>query len=234
MVVQVAAEWTLPALSVPGVIDPSVQAYVCSTWVGLDGQRLYLNSSLPQIGVMQSLPGAGPSPLPPAMAFCQWWDRQGVQDPIIALTGLAVSEGDEVIGSVWVNTDTSVICHLRNVTTGELAVIGMDAPVVTLHGGTPIQLTVSGATAEWVLERPSIPGSTEFYPFPQYGKTQFDVWAAVARSAGPPHERLDLGRSRLIALYDTLLDPARTAFVSMPYRKGDSVFELRYGGFKPQ
>ena len=136
MVVQVAAAWTLPKLSLPEGGDKSV-TYVCSTWVGLDGQRLYLNSSLPQIGVMQALLGTEPSPLPPVTAFCQWWDRQGVQDPIITLAGLPVSEGDEVIGSVWVQTDTSVICHLRNVTTGKLAVVGMDAPAVILHAGSP-------------------------------------------------------------------------------------------------
>ena len=235
MAVQVAAEWTLPALSVPVVIDPSVQAYVCSTWVGLDGQRLYLNSSLPQIGVMQSLPGAGPSPLPPAVAFCQWWDRQGFQDPIIALTGLPVSEGNEVIGSVWVNTDTSVICHLRNVTTGELAVIGMDAPVVTLRGGTP-------NSTDRIRGYCGVGSQASLNSRKHRVLSVSSVWEdTIRRLGGGGAERGPAGgaaRSGKVPAYtlctDAPLDPARTAFVSMPHRKGNSVFELRYGGFKPQ
>jgi len=235
MVVQVAAEWTLHTLSLPPpvFIEPNATDYVCSTWVGLDGQGRYLNASLPQIGVMQTLPAPPSTLAPSATAFCQWWDREG-GGTFLSLTGLPVAAGDTVIGSVWADTATTVICYLRNVSTSTLAVVGMTAPSVTPHGGAPLQLTISGATAEWILERPTIFGSTRLYPFPKYQTTEFDAWAAVARDAGPPQAPHDLRTARHIAMFDTLDAPARTAFISMPHQKGNSAIAVEYGGFEPK
>jgi hypothetical protein len=230
IVVQVAAAWKLPTLSKPPhELDTPGALYACSTWVGLDGQRLYDNSSLPQVGVMQWLrPSVSPPQLTPT-AFCQWWYRQGT-DPVLSLPGLPVAAGDFVIASVWAARADVAICYLRNVSTGKLAVVGMTAPSVS----PPVQLTISGATAEWVLERPTIPGETRLYPFPDYHTAEFAAWAAVARDAGPPQAPLDLATARGIAMYETQEHPPRTAFVSMPYRKGNAAFKLEYGGFKPR
>jgi hypothetical protein len=228
MVVQVAGAWRLPTLRQPphdpGTPDDAL--YSCSTWVGLDGQRLYLNSSLPQVGVMQWLqPSASPPELAPT-AFCQWWFRQG-SDPVVSLPGLPVATGDFVIASVWAKSANVAICYLRNVSTAQLAVVGMKAPAVSPDG----ELSISGATAEWILERPTIPGDTRLYPFPDYRTTEFAAWAAVAQDAGPPQAPLGLKTSRGIAMYDTQDNPAGTAFISMPHRKGDTAIKLDYGGF---
>nr|WP_294552721.1 G1 family glutamic endopeptidase [uncultured Rhodopila sp.] len=231
MVVQVAAAWRLPTLSEPSDESnpPIGSLYCCSTWVGLDGQRLYLNSSLPQVGVMQWLqPSLSPPELAPT-AFCQWWYRQGNGLPL-SLPGLPVAAGDFVIASVWAKTAKTAICYLRNVTTSRIAVVGMKAPWLTPQD----ELSISGATAEWILERPTIPGETGLYPFPDYHMTEFAAWAAVARDAGPPQAPLDLRTARGIAMYDTQDNPARTAFISMPYRKGSAAIKLEYGGFEPK
>jgi hypothetical protein len=236
MVVQAGAKWRLPRLFRPKD-DPGVPVpaeYQCSTWVGLDGQCLYLNSSLPQIGVIQSLPTAPSGAASSATAFCQWWDRQGPQS-LIELTGLTLDAENEVIGSIWANTATSVIGYLRNIATDQLTIIGMGAPVVKLRGGTELQLNISGATAEWVLERPTELGTTTLYPFPCFDETEFDAWAAAAPEAGPPEGApMDLRRAVLIGMYEMLVDPTRTAFISMPHRKGNAAFVVKHGGFGPK
>ena len=50
---QIWGVWTIPGnLKLPPAPfqGPPGIDYVCSNWIGLDGQRLYLDSSLPQIG----------------------------------------------------------------------------------------------------------------------------------------------------------------------------------------
>ncbi|HEX3350131.1 MAG TPA: G1 family glutamic endopeptidase, partial [Acetobacteraceae bacterium] len=52
VLVQIAGTLTIPTISLPN--NPVIGTkYRLSTWVGLDGQRLYLNASLPQVGVEQ-------------------------------------------------------------------------------------------------------------------------------------------------------------------------------------
>jgi len=41
----------------------------------------------------------------------------------------------------------------------------------------------------------------------------------------------DLQSARLIRMYDRLDNPQRTAFISMPQRKGDTAVGISYGGF---
>jgi hypothetical protein len=231
MVVLVGGEWTLPTLALPPPPRQVANAnqYVCSTWVGLDGQRRYLNSSLPQIGVSQTL--LLPPNTPPqisAQAFFQWWDRQQTCHTFIKILNLAVKPGDVVRGAVWAFSPTRVHAYLRNVTTGHLAAIGANAPVLRPAHYPPFQLTISGATAEWILERPSVVCSTDMFPFPKYTDTTFRCWAGVARSAGPAQFSRDLHRSRLIRMYDRLANPMRTESVSVPHRGGVDTVQIHY------
>jgi hypothetical protein len=234
MFVLVAGLWTVPSVSLPppAYLETGKNPYVCSTWVGLDGQRRYLNSSLPQTGTMQFLtvPPSAP-PQTEVIAFFQWWDRE-TGGTFLGLTGLSVRPGDVMIGAVWAKTETTAIAYLRNVTTGHMAIVGANSAVVTLSSGPKVELTISGATAEWILERPMVPGTKDLYPFPTYSTTTFACWAGAALAAGPPQSWHDLQTARFIRMYDTLHNPTRTAFISMPTREGDTAVRLDYGDFK--
>jgi hypothetical protein len=235
MVVIVGGEWTLPDLALPPPEHQVANAnqYVCSTWVGLDGQRHYLNSSLPQTGVMQTLavsPHAPPQAS--AQAFFQWWDMEQTCHTFLIFLGLPVQSGDLMRGAVWALDATTVIAYLRNATTGNLAIVWATSPVVPLPNSPPLQLTISGATAEWILERPTVVCSTDLFPFPAYSETLFRCWAGVAPSAGLPEGFRDLHRGRFIRLYDALPDPMRIEYISIPGRIGDTSVQLQYGDFK--
>jgi hypothetical protein len=78
---QIWGTWTIPGLLrlPPGPFQgPPGKTYVCSNWIGLDGQRRYLDSSLPQIGTQSTLQGDGTTT---AEAWVQWWARGGANDP---------------------------------------------------------------------------------------------------------------------------------------------------------
>lgn len=230
MCVLVAGTWTIPTVSLPPVEHqvPGAKQYVCSTWVGLDGQRLYLNSSLPQVGTMQTLTLAPPaSPQASAIAFFQWWDRE-TGGTFLQFTGLPVNPGDRMTGAVWAETPTLAISYLRDMSTGQMAIVGATSPVIPFVG----PLTISGATAEWILERPTEFGKTTPYPFPAYNRTTFACWAGLARAAGPPEFWRHLRRARFIRLFDTMYNPTRTKFISMPTRQLDARVRLDYGDFK--
>jgi hypothetical protein len=234
MFVLVGGVWIIPMVQLPppAFIEAGEDQYVCSTWVGLDGQRRYLNSSLPQIGTMQTLTltGSG-SPQASALAFFQWWDRQN-GGTFLQLNGLPVQPGDVMIGAVWAATPTLAIGYLANVSTNQLAVVGLTSPTVVFEGSA-VTLTISGATAEWILERPTKFHSTDLYAFPDYGTMSFSsCWAGAAPPAGSPISYHDLQPARFIRLYDTLHDPTRTVFVSMAERQSDTSVYLEYGDFK--
>jgi hypothetical protein len=234
MFVLVAGLWAIPDVTLPPAEfqQPGATQYVCSTWVGLDGQRKYLNSSLPQAGTMQflTLPNNGP-PQASAVAFFEWWDQED-GGTFLQLNGLPVHPGDVMLGAVWAKDKTTAIAYLRNLTTGTMAIVGATAPVVQLSGNPPVELTISGATAEWILERPTEPHTTTLHPFPAYSTTTFSCWAGAAPTAGPPQIWHDLQRARFIRLFDTLPDPTRTVFISMPDWRSNGAVRLEYGDFK--
>ena len=228
MFVLVAGQWTVPAVSIPPGALPGTVDYACSTWVGLDGQRRYLNSSLPQIGVMQVLDAA--TGAPQVLPFFQWWYMQS-KGAFFDLNGLTVEPGQVVAGLVWAVSPTEVVAWLRNVSTGEVAGVGCTAPSETVDGEV-VQLTVTGATAEWVLERPRQFNSTELYRFPSYEPTTFTgCWAGRAPRAGPAVDAQSIATPRLLRMFAVRPEPERTALISMPHRQGDTAVMLTHGGF---
>lgn len=230
--VLVGGVWTVP---IPGLPPeqwqvPGGASYVCSTWVGLDGQHRYLNSSLPQIGTMQTLASDGTSN---ALAFFQWWDNQDYGE-FRVLDGLAVAPGDTIAGLLWVRTPTSVVGYLRNLRTNEMTTVEADAPSVRPDGGPEVQLIVTGANAEWVLERPTEFDTDQLCAFPDYGTATFSSCCAGAAekpgSLQAVQER-DLTAAELLRLFDVRPDGAHTAFLSMPERVSNAGLHLRYGSF---
>jgi Peptidase A4 family len=80
--VQVWGQWTVPTPK-PPTISAKPGSYQCAIWIGLDGQRRYRNSSLPQIGTRQSVEvEAGQRELKCEFnAWVQWWHRTDCKQP---------------------------------------------------------------------------------------------------------------------------------------------------------
>jgi hypothetical protein len=204
----VMADWTVPTVSAPpGGTEPE---YRSSTWIGLDGQRSYLDSSLPQIGTSQRCT-TGSGATAEYGAWFQWWARGQVTEEVPL--ALPVAPGDVISAVITVFDATSVICNIRNVT--------RDITLEAFKAFVPGPCRISGATAEWIMERPSPPKSDgwEAYELPVY--TPFAFTACIAESRAPGstalHDR-DLEGSRLIRMYAIDADPTRIRTVSTARR----------------
>lgn len=231
---QIWGVWTIPVnlRLPPGPFQgPPGIDYVCSNWIGLDGQRLYFDSSLPQIGTVSTLQSNGTTT---AQAWTQWWARGTATTPLPL--GLAVAPGDQVLSVLTASDSQNVIFVMVDLSTMTGMAVTGTAPPVPLPDGTTATPDIAGATAEWIVERPAIPGQKERYNFPDYGHTEFDLCVAVEGDGvdifslfgGLPQE---LQAARRIRMFDVLFNPARTAFISMPKRVSDTAIRVRYGGF---
>lgn len=206
--VGVMARWRVPAVGRPPG-GPGGPART-STWIGLDGQGVYRNASLPQIGTLQASDDTGET----YETWVQWWTREVPSAPLTL--GLTVAPGDAVSAILTVRDSATVRFNLKNETTGTM----LQAFDVTAPGGRQ----VTGATATWILERPSPLGSDGWHPYPlaAYGSFRFD--ACLAQSRGPGETALtehDLARASLIrmtALEMSAIEGAGTRTISVPSR----------------
>ena len=231
---QIWGVWTIPSnlqLPPPQFRGPAGIDYICSNWIGLDGQRFYLDSSLPQIGTLSQLQANGTTT---AEAWTQWWAR-GTANTVPVPLPLSVTPGDQVLCVLTATDPQTVILVMVNLSTMQAQAVEATAPPVQVNGimATP---AIAGATAEWIVERPAIPGQTTRYNFPDYGHTEFDLCVAVESNSVDiaalfDGSLQDLQGARFIRMYDRLNDPQRTAFISMPKRRGDTAVRIRYGGF---
>lgn len=231
---QIWGVWVVPDhLKVPPAPfqEPAGTDYRCANWIGLDGQRLYFDSSLPQIGTVSKLRANGATT---AQAWTQWWAR-GIANPVPLPLGLAVVPGNRVLSVLTAWDAQTVIFVMVNLSTMTGMAVKGDAPTITQDGinATP---DIAGATAEWIVERPAIPGEHRMYNFPDYGHTKFDLCVAVEGDGvdifslfgGVPQE---LQSARRIRMFQVLFNPARTAFISMPRKLDNTAVSVRYGGF---
>lgn len=212
---EIRGSWQVPTASPPGN-PPANGHYHCSTWIGLDGQRLYHNSSLPQIGTVQSVTVAHGHVHPPAAkAWWQWWVRDHVNPPITL--PLAVKPGDLMMAQLIVVTPTLVRFMIKNETTGDF-VGPFEKPPPT----TAPPLTVSGATAEWITERPKRLDRDALYKLPDYGTVLFSNCGAVAaRTSGAAALDQTLPGARLINMFEVRERPHRIADISVAERESD-------------
>jgi hypothetical protein len=205
--VAVMGTWTVPAVSAPP--GGTAAEYRSSTWIGLDGQKFYLDSSLPQTGTLQRWV-TGPVAKAEYSAWFQWWAR-GQDNPQQDLA-LPVAAGDEMRAIITVLDETTVVVALRNVTQDAITAFFAFAP-------TPCR--ISGATAEWIMERPSPMGSDgwEAYELPVY--TPFAFSGCVAESIAPGRLDLqdhDIEIARLIRMYQIDADPTSVRTISTARR----------------
>jgi hypothetical protein len=239
---QVWGSWRIPGnlqMPPPYLQGPQNIPYVCANWIGLDGQRLYLNSSLPQMGTVSILQ---PNNTTTAQAWTQWWAR-GSADPTPVPLGLAVAPGDQVLCVVTAQDPMTVYCVMVNLTpfppTG--TVVKSTVPNVTLPDGTTVQPSIAGATAEWIVERPRVPNPPPGQPpapynFANYGEMEFQFCGAVEGNGVSVLSWFSgltqvLRGARRIRMFDVLANPARTEFISMPRGLTDTSIRLKYGRF---
>jgi hypothetical protein len=234
---QIWGMWTIPGnLKVPPAPQqgsPGVP-YVCSNWIGLDGQRRYLDSSLPQMGTVSTLEADGTTT---AQAWTQWWARDNAGNTPVPI-GLAVEPGNEVLCVITAWDPQTVICIMVNLSleppVGRIVVA--KSPRVELPDGSVVYPDIAGATAEWIMERPQVVDSPARYNFPDYGETEFDLCIAVEGEDvdisswfdGLPQQ---LQVARRIRMFDVLQNPARTALISMAREINIDSVRIRYGGF---
>jgi hypothetical protein len=243
VLVQVSGRWTVPRPSPPlgaGPPQDKPVVYACSVWVGLDGQRRYLDSSLPQIGTWQSVAVApGGSTTVDTYAWVQWWAKDSPVDgesiAPLRINSVPVRPGDQVVCMVRVWGPSVAAVYVKNLRTNLLAHFRIRAPTVILDGGHRHRYTISGATAEWVMERPTQLGTKTPFDLADYGSVELLHCNGVEANPTLPQWPWVVGTAqvlrgaRFIRMYDT--PGNRTAFISMPQRTGDTSVRVTYGGF---
>ena len=225
---EVHATWEIPLVAAPAGMPGSAD-YRSSIWIGFDGQRQYFDSSLPQLGTGQFVNPAAPAP-PPFHTWCQWWLRNNPQTYIPAVLNLGVAPGQRVMASLLVLNETRVHGIIENRTTGKILPFYMDAPTDTSSGMQP---KVSGATAEWVVERPADEITGELYELPNYDTAHFTNCFALSAEMpvggvpGPGREQT-LDGARLIRMYKIERNPSRTVTISKAEPPDVDQFETLY------
>jgi Peptidase A4 family len=223
---QLHAQWQVPTAQPPAHI-PAQGEYRSAAWIGFDGQRRYRASSLPQIGTAQRVEVSNGQPLPPIMsAWCQWWVRDRSDNAPFTLSSLKIHANDIVICSLVAKGGRKVAFYIRNVTTRHaFPVFEWNAPSDPLR--RPV--TVSGATAEWIVERPMILGTDTPYELSDYKLCLFEDCHAVSACAGEQDHTENLRHAKLIKMYETTENPHRAVRVSSAKLKDDQTVEVRYG-----
>lgn len=219
-IVTVMGTWTVPAVAPPG--GGTENDYRSSTWVGLDGQRTYRDSSLPQIGTKQVCNDAGEVT---NSAWYQWWAR-GLHEGEDSLA-LPLAAGEEISAVITVLNATTVRFNLKNVSQG----IMLQAFDVVAPPG----YLISGATAEWIMERPSPLGSDGWSPYslPAYRPFSFTGCLAESKASGETIATpVDLKLARLIRMYEIVDSPrsVRTISTARKILAPEQALELGYVG----
>jgi Peptidase A4 family len=233
---QIYGQWTVPDISPPA--DGRDTEYQCATWIGLDGQRRYKSSTLPQLGTLQKLSvNRDGVQLVVVQAWTQWWVANDADTKPVEILSFPVKSGDCIAAVLTVLGEHAVLCNLINQSRSPPAMVAVHVtapPLRHVHrekGGYTPRYAMAGATAEWVLERPAVIGDpNQLQGFPAYTETAFTSCLAVE---GAVSDTAPIGRSlataRFIRMYEVRAEPKRVAFISMPTRAGETAVRLTYG-----
>jgi hypothetical protein len=211
MLIEVAGIWRLPKVGLQGGLS-GASPPACSIWVGLDGQRRYFDSSLPQIGTWQQIDASGTLNY---FGWYQWWVR-GVPSPSkLPTVPFTLTEGDVVLCRVQASGPSSAIVSMTKFGPSPQHWSGPIAPVLPTYANRlPV---ISGATAEWVVERPTVLGSDELYRMPRFDPVIFFACASEeALSLAPPTQLQTLRGARFIQMFERLGDPQGISMLSKP------------------
>lgn len=232
---EVHASWKVPKVK-PPTNHPADAEYDSSAWIGLDGQRRYRDSSLPQIGTSHHVTVSKYDVSIGYTAWWQWWLRDDWNPPPVVIP-LTVRPDDEILCSLYVVSETEVKFVIKNQCTGDLCIpFVFPQPKTYLDEPRPAGPSrVSGATAQWVLERPTKWGTEaskdgpELYDLPNYGTIEFtDCLATSALAPGEDGREETLVGSRVIDMYSIERDPPRTVVISEAERLDDRRIQMTY------
>jgi hypothetical protein len=229
--VQIFGEWTVPTPVIPPPDRRGRQdlpnTYKNSTWIGLDGDRQYHNSSLPQVGTDQYLT-VDPMgrEIRKFQVFFQWWARDQVKLDSEIIRGIEIEAGMSVMGLIWAFDPTHVV--FRNFEPlNQITLFVRESPQTKT-----IRPVISGATAEWIMERPTISKlrATTLELFAAYDKVYFKhCVAGMARKTGQSTSEKILRAPRFKRMFEVTGDaPVRTRFISVPDRIDTTSFDTHY------
>lgn len=213
----VMAKWKVPEPKVPNGGSMTDQ-YKSSCWVGLDGQRAYADSTLPQIGTEQSINKVSPTSGKAAAVWVQWWP---LQDQIIPT--LPVTFGDTVYCWLTAMSYTRVRCIIRVNSAGSsvLKRFCVDAPTYQydLPPEIPHPAKISGATAQWITEAPTNITTGLIFPLPNYTIVEFEHCYALSAD-GPlaPYQVEPLIGPTLTRMYKVVGAPGKRVTISVAER----------------
>jgi hypothetical protein len=210
MLVDVVGSWRIPGIAMPGGLS-GVLPPACSIWVGLDGQRRYFDSSLPQIGTRQQFDSSGN---PQYIGWYQWWVRDQPPPAAIPQVPISLTQGDMVLCLVQASAPSeAIVAMLKFGSVFEFWSRKIQPLVVT--GPLPV---ISGATAEWVVERPTLLGSDKLHLLPRFDPVEFtNCYADEALAINSPDTVIEsLHGARFIQLFEKLDDPERISMLSKP------------------
>lgn len=218
-----AGTWTVPTVQLPPG-GSATDSFRSSIFIGLDGQRSYRHASLPQIGTTQIAGTGGLGNLAPYHAWFQWWERDHTSAPVPL--DVTVAPGDRVAALLTVLDPTTVRLNLR---VGDTVLTGIDVTAPSSAETPPVQYRVSGATAEWIMERPSALAPPHApYPLPRYEDFAFTDCVATAADPFGAVRSFDMEQARLIRMQDTPRTPHRRRTISVARRTGAQAVRLRY------
>lgn len=226
---EVHGRWEVPAVGVPSGTSGSPE-FRSSIWIGLDGQRRYLDSSLPQIGTAQFLNSPND---PPYSVWWQWWLRNSSTTFSPVSLALPITPGQRMMASLRVRDETHVDFLIENRTTGQIfPPFTMAAPTDTT---SQIQVKVSGASAEWIVERPTNATTGDLYNLPNYNEVHFTNCFAISANMPPgqlpgPGLEQTLDGARLINMYNVERSPSRTVIISKTKRPDADRFDTIFTG----
>jgi hypothetical protein len=240
----VQGRWIVPHTQAP----TKNTIFASSVWVGLDGYDP-ASRVMPQIGTGQAfiiIPVSGGFRI--EQSYVAWWQvwlkrhpGKGMlwQQPI---PSMPIAPEDRFYGQVQVIDDFTMSFFLKNETRNVAfsAFYDMRAD----HTGDDL-LPLECRTAEWVVERPTVPdtdGVTPLsVPLADYGETAFTDCNAATRAPSGLLQEFQLQRARLFRMNQWVDLPSSTyalappdkepgRLTSLPRRIGDDALLMRYVG----
>ncbi len=236
---QIYGQWQVPAIRDPA--GGHATTYECATWIGLDGQRQYPDSTLPQVGTLQKLDHHHHDAHMVVEAWTQWWVANDADTRPVQILGFPIAPGDSIAAVLTVLGEHAVLCNLINQSKDPPAIVAVHVTAPPRpdarprKDGSSPRFAVAGATAEWVLERPAdINNPSVLQGFPCYDPTTFTSCLAVEGGLpGADATARNLATARLIRMYEVRCDPPSIAYISMPARAGEAAVTLTYGDSWP-
>ncbi len=153
---QIYGDWIVTSVDrPPGEGDGTFQ---CASWIGIDGARHYLNATLPQVGTLETLT-VGQSGVKKTLllqAWTQWWAPNDPDAGPVFIKNFPLEVGSQISAVMTVISRDCVICNLVNRSTSPPTIVSIKMTAPRIRSGPPLErYSVTGATAEWVLERPA-------------------------------------------------------------------------------